>query len=272
MTSDPDNDKKFVISDINYVDKSISPYIVTAVNNQSICRNISLTSRVPTSMNAVAFIAARSSATTQSSVAGKVLNGLPTTPPDKNSITALRKQLEICVKDLQVTPSTESTGEKITNTASDKVRRLQLALKSVFEASTSSSGYLNLQLGEAPKNSIPFPIDFSATLDGIEGFKFGNTITTNYLPAVYKNTRVAFTVTKVEHMIQNNDWTTTLSTLCRLLPDDKYESTENNYVKDVSDTNATAETTQPDATSSPYKTTTKMPIPVNYAVVGRRPS
>jgi hypothetical protein len=223
MSNDPENIDRFVIADVNYVDKTVTPYILTAVNNQSICRNISLSSKVPSAMASAAFISARSSLTTQSSVVGEVLNNVPSNPPPQKSIAALRQKLGTCINDLQVIPPTDSsTGNKVANSASDKVRRLQSALKDVFEATTSSQGTLNPQAGvsESPKNAIPFPIDFSATLDGIEGLKFGNTVTTNYLPAVYKNTRIAFTVTKVEHTIQNNDWITTLSTVCRVLPDE----------------------------------------------------
>lgn len=279
LTNDPDPEKakRFIISDINYVDKKVTPYIVTAVNNQSIARNISLTSRVPNSMAMVAFIAARSTATTQSSRAGEVLNNLPSSPPKKESITTIRRTLDQCIKDLQVTPSSNSdvTGKQFT--PSDKIRRLQLALKEVFEGTASWTGYLNLQLGNSPINAIPFPIDFSATLDGIEGLKFGNTITTNYLPAVYKNTRVAFTITKVEHMIQNNDWVTTVSTICRLLPDEKASSTENDYDADNTVTETvlqpeTAPPSQPTNNNSPYQTRTSMPIPVKYTGITRRTS
>ena len=86
---------------------------------------------------------------------------------------------------------------------------------------------------------MPFPLNFSATIDGIEGFVFGNVITTNYLPAVYQTTKLAFTVTKVEHLIANNDWTTILSTVCRLLPDE-------NSVNKVRTNNVIA---QPDLTT-----------------------
>jgi hypothetical protein len=54
-------------------------------------------------------------------------------------------------------------------------------------------------------------------LDGIEGFTFGNAITTNYLPAQYKRGDIAFTVTTVEHNISGGDWTTTLNTVCRFI-------------------------------------------------------
>jgi hypothetical protein len=70
-----------------------------------------------------------------------------------------------------------------------------------------------------PVGSFIIPLNFSFTLDGIEGFIFGNSITCNYLPSIYrdKNTaRCGFTVTKVHHSIQRNDWTTTIDTCFRV--------------------------------------------------------
>ena len=67
---------------------------------------------------------------------------------------------------------------------------------------------------------LPFPLTFSVVLDGIEGFRFGDTITTNYLPARYREEtsglKIVFTVTKYEHKIANNDWTTTVTALGRI--------------------------------------------------------
>jgi hypothetical protein len=85
------------------------------------------------------------------------------------------------------------------------ITSLQAALKRAYMEVTDSQS----------KELIPFPLDFSATIDGIDGIIFGNVVTTNYLPPVYQSNKVAFTVTKVEHEIQNNDWTTTISTVCR---------------------------------------------------------
>lgn len=71
--------------------------------------------------------------------------------------------------------------------------------------------------------NMPIPLKFSVTLDGINGFKFGDVVTTNYLPSKYKSKdsstgfKAAFTVLKVNHQISNNDWTTTLETVCRLV-------------------------------------------------------
>lgn len=215
MTSLPDNDSKFVISDINYIDKKITPYTLTAVNKQGICRRISLTSKVPSAMATVAFVSGRSSSTTQSTVAGAVLNNLSVSE-NSQKLLSYRQSLEKLIN-----AAAESRYD------ANDVNSLRTALKNVYE----NASQVNKQLGG--QSSIPYPIDFSATLDGIEGFQFGNTITTNYLPAVYQNGRVAFTVTKVEHTIQNNDWITTLSTVCRLIP----EATNETFVYAYEDVN-----------------------------------
>ena len=68
--------------------------------------------------------------------------------------------------------------------------------------------------------NILLPLKFGVTIDGINGFKFGDVITTTYLPTKYKTDiggfRAVFTITKVNHSISGNDWTTTLETVCRL--------------------------------------------------------
>lgn len=62
-----------------------------------------------------------------------------------------------------------------------------------------------------------YPVDFAVTVDGINGFKFGDTLKTNMIPSLY-NTEydMVFTITKVTHVIENKDWQTTLSTKARL--------------------------------------------------------
>jgi hypothetical protein len=214
LTSDPDDSSRFIISDINYIDAKVVPYTITAVNNQSIVRNISLVSKVPTAMATVAFVSGRSTKTTPSTVVGNTFNKNATVP-DAAKIDSLRTSVENLAR---LVGNTEGVS-------SENVRRLQAALKELFEFTPINSTYTKTRTGVSEQYALPFPIDFSATLDGISGFKFGNTITTNYLPSIYKNTNFSFTITKIDHVIQNNDWTTTLSTICRAFPDDKAENT-----------------------------------------------
>ena len=69
---------------------------------------------------------------------------------------------------------------------------------------------------------ILLPISLGITLDGIEGFEFGNLITTDWLPTKYfdnnQNPRISFIITNVTHTITPNDWVTELETQCRLSP------------------------------------------------------
>jgi hypothetical protein len=62
-----------------------------------------------------------------------------------------------------------------------------------------------------------FPIKLKITMDGIEGFQYGNAITTNWLPEQYKKAKVYWTVIKIRHIIQNNDWITELETIYRVI-------------------------------------------------------
>ena len=61
-----------------------------------------------------------------------------------------------------------------------------------------------------------FPIYLKLTLDGINGFLYGNAITTNWLPKQYRDSRIYWTVTKIRHVIQNNDWITELEAIYRV--------------------------------------------------------
>jgi len=72
----------------------------------------------------------------------------------------------------------------------------------------------------ADYSQTPFPLEFQVELDGVEGFRFGDTIGSNYLPKRYLKEgggpKTVFTVTEYEHKIANNDWTTTVSALARM--------------------------------------------------------
>jgi hypothetical protein len=90
----------------------------------------------------------------------------------------------------------------------------------VNEPETAQKAALGLLGGGNSFESTPFPVEFSATIDGVEGFRFGDCISSNALPARYTKTaglRVIFTITKYTHKIENQDWTTTLEGLSRFI-------------------------------------------------------
>jgi hypothetical protein len=67
-----------------------------------------------------------------------------------------------------------------------------------------------------------WPLKLTLVLDGIEGFRFGDTIGSDYLPDAYDpnkgGAKVRFTVLSYTHKIENNDWTTTLDCISRVVP------------------------------------------------------
>lgn len=68
----------------------------------------------------------------------------------------------------------------------------------------------------------PWPLSLKLTMDGIEGFRFGDTIGCTYLPERYtknEGVRVVFTVTSYTHTISNNDWKTEITTVSRIVGD-----------------------------------------------------
>ena len=64
---------------------------------------------------------------------------------------------------------------------------------------------------------VPLPFDFSFTMDGIGGFEFGQLVSSNRIPKAIRD-EFRWQVTKVEHSITANDWSTTVSTVCRAQP------------------------------------------------------
>jgi hypothetical protein len=65
-------------------------------------------------------------------------------------------------------------------------------------------------------NQALYPIDFTVTIDGISGFRFGDVIKTSLVPTSYNNAGLVFVVTKIDHKISAAGWETTLSTAARI--------------------------------------------------------
>ena len=80
-------------------------------------------------------------------------------------------------------------------------------------------------------NNAVYPIELSLTMDGINGFKFGDTLKTQMIPRIYNSDyNMVFTISKIIHSIREKDWETTISTKSRIttIPGDfgpEYETT-----------------------------------------------
>lgn len=62
---------------------------------------------------------------------------------------------------------------------------------------------------------VMLPFDFGFECDGIGGFRFSQLISCNRIPQAIRD-KLVWQITKVDHTITANDWTTKVGTVCRL--------------------------------------------------------
>lgn len=202
---------QILVTDINYIDTSdIFVYEIPTVTQGSITRAVSMASKIPNEFQTAAFVTANSTFSNQSTSAGNGSMGrVLGRDPEKDSEVKQQTPEENIVKLADAKKLLDSTG-----VTPDNVKSMQVALKRERVGAPADFKTVN-------KEGIPFPLDLTITLDGVNGIIFGNTITCNYMPSVYKKagTKIAFTVTKVSHSITGGDWTTTLNTVCRIISD-----------------------------------------------------
>jgi len=208
LTENPKNSTEILIVDTNYFKDNPTVYEMKVVTEGGISRNLSLTSKVPQELQTAAYVvgsSAGSAATTAAAGFARIFGNQE--PISQDKINNLFVNVESSIN--KVNSSLNDPTKYVSATSA-----LRSALREFYIAENNSQS--------AVSQVIPFPIDLSVTLDGIEGLVFGNTFTVNYLPAVYQSAtgkKIAFTITKVEHDISSNDWSTTVSTVCRLVMD-----------------------------------------------------
>jgi hypothetical protein len=194
---DSDNPKLMLILDADAIPSGVIPLSLNAVSQNGVCRSVSLVSKVPSDMATVAFVDAQSSLTAHQPKAFEAVNSDKKVEKPKASVQPLPEVLK-ALDEGGCTPANVS------------------ALQAALEAARSKSIPAKIKGYSA---STIIPLEFSATLDGIEGFHFGNIVTTNVMPAKYYDkagSKVVFCITTIDHNISGNDWTTTINTVCRL--------------------------------------------------------
>jgi hypothetical protein len=183
------------IEDMNLAQETtdpVVPYGFYATIAKPILKSVSITSKPPAASAAAAFTEARggkSASDVSFSASGSI-----------DDFTAAKQQIE------------DQKGKFKTNGAGPTF-------------STGLKGNYARYKRSSPQNEgthwltkVLYPIDLSITIDGIDGFKFGDVIKTNLIPARYNQEGMVFVITKISHTIQNGVWETTLNTKARIDP------------------------------------------------------
>ncbi len=205
LSNDPKSKdgKDWLVVDTNYA-PGTGVFVFNAFNAYSVARSISIDSKVPNEMATAAFVApGASSGYPAGTQFGKNV---------KKKKTVTLQDFETSLKEIKklydaTEPATKDEPSNAGPTDAN-ISSMQSILQGIFTQKPDGSGM-----------SIPYPLGFSITIDGVEGIVFGNTVTTTYLPKIYldkSGTKVVFTVTKVNQDITIDDWTTSIETVCRL--------------------------------------------------------
>ena len=201
--------KEWWVVDTNYKNGSITPFKINAFNTNSVVRNIQISSAVSDTMANAAFVSAGSPAgDATSQVYGTKVVKKTAAEKDAELYNSFKQLKELF--DATEPPKKPAKGEQLNAGPTDaNVSSMQSILASIYTQSPDGG----------PHRNVPYPLNLSVTIDGIEGIIFGNVITTNYLPGIFfdlEGSKVVFTVTQVDHDISISDWTTTINTVCRM--------------------------------------------------------
>lgn len=194
LTSKPTTAISWIVNVNDGPITTVTPFTFDPLKGDGITRELTLTGKVPKSVQQEAFVAATGTGDAQEGAGGLAFGGAAPDTTDTGNLSDVLKKLH---------------DSKYTN---DGIGAVKAYFQSKMAASKS-------QLAKGGQ-SFTYPLDLNITLNGIEGFRFGDLVTSKFLPNFYKTgnngLKIGFTVTRIEHTIQNADWTTSLTATCRL--------------------------------------------------------
>ena len=171
----------------------------TSGKNQ-VVRNVQVTGKVPKDMAAAAFVGGGGVTSGKKDATVKVIKG---------------EQYEVLPSKAKILNGLIESREVIHDTGYNE--------ESIAAGKTNLQAYVQGADGQMEKARFRkdmYPLELSATLDGINGIQFGNACSTNIIPSRYTQSRprIVFTVTKTKHSLSPNDWITDVDTICRMEP------------------------------------------------------
>lgn len=200
LHEDPKDRSKLLIVPLNEKSTTITPVTFDPINGDGITREC-IVSCNPASADAYAIAAG--DATLQDATVEASGGSTSDTGAAKRS-QAIDTIKKIKTSDMA---SSEFSVEQIAG--------LRTALTTLVNAASPA----DVASGMIPVTAAQWPLKLQITLDGIYGFRFGDVVDTTFLPDTYRGAglKAAFLIQRVTHTIANNDWSTSLETVCDLV-------------------------------------------------------
>ena len=183
---------------------AVTPLVLDAISGKNGIRELSVSAKVPKDIAAKVFGAAPETAAVVGAITG-------TDPPED-------EPEEMGPRAQQLNARAGMTEGEYDNAS---ITAAKAAINALIKSQTSKeiADIAALTSDSADYSQTPFPLVFSVTIDGMEGFKFGDTLACKYLPSRYNKTngpKTVFTVTEFTHTISGNDWSTEIIAVARL--------------------------------------------------------
>lgn len=199
---------RLVVVDKNYTSKStIVPYLFTRTINKSLIKDMSMSSQLPNESAVQMYSGGKTGMTAgRGGNANRIIEGSPADDGEEvDEPDESKKAID------QLIESKKSMGQQgSTFTTRSNLRSALTKYKAnPPDYVKDSGGWIDKTL---------YPISLTLKIDGIGGLRFGNVITTDWLPDKYKTegNEIVFVITKVDHTISGNQWETTIETQCRM--------------------------------------------------------
>lgn len=216
------------IIDLNLVDRVNDDFEFQIGTNKSIIRNLTLESKIfKDQINMVAISSQAGGNSGQYGLDNSTLvsyntgltdrllprKDIPVTNSsdinEKNIISSLSGLISGFFKPYMENYNTDDPISSKTNFNPDKSGVYSGHLRDIIAFFTGLERYYTDN-----KNSMLIPTEISFTLDGISGIVIGNLFSINkeFIPISYKSgaNKLGYVVLNVEHLLQNNDWTTSI--------------------------------------------------------------
>lgn len=198
---------------------SVKPFVFEATIFKPLIKNVTISSKPPKELAFAAYIAARGQEA--NAKGGDFRKSTPysgdatLSRPVERDEDEYKKQGDINQKEKEKEETNVGT-QGFTQEWCDNYRSILTKTKRLTTRASYRTGR-NIPIGGHWLNKAIYPVEFSVTIDGINGFKFGDVLKTTMIPRHYNvDWDMVFTVTKILHKVTPSTWETTLNTAARL--------------------------------------------------------
>ena len=172
-----------------------SPTVYRALTGDGVTRSVEMTGEPDQDMINGALYASGIKSGTTSAVDGKENAKIA-------SDAAVAKENLVTL----ITNSIQPDGQGFTD---DTVSKLKAEVVTILQGQKASDPEVRMQ--------VPGPLNLGITVDGNDGFKFGQIITADVVQGLAGYDQVCFRVIEIKHSIKENDWETKVSTVMDII-------------------------------------------------------